>query len=216
MFKEKYLSLLHKQRDLLFEYENLFEEVELSEHPELINFLLLLDRRKRVYVENRCPLRESENDSTQLLTKPGDRSSGLRELRDFTRESESLIIIDPYFFSGESKKAQIIADDVEKCTRAKQKFLKRVHVVYDPSSKTNAVKTSIERMFKDNGIFFSTATTEEVHDRVWISDRNRALVVGTSLNGIGNRAAFLLPLPDSDLNELLDFLDEKSLSRKES
>ncbi|TOB05723.1 hypothetical protein CGK13_21800, partial [Vibrio parahaemolyticus] len=84
------------------------------------------------------------------------------------------------------------------------------------SSKTNAVKTSIERMFKDNGIFFSTATTEEVHDRVWISDRNRALVVGTSLNGIGNRAAFLLPLPDSDLNELLDFLDEKSLSRKES
>ncbi|MCK8136718.1 hypothetical protein [Pseudoalteromonas sp. 2CM28B] len=216
MFKERYLSLLRKQRELMFEYENMLEEVDLFEHPELLNFPMLIDRHKRVYVENRCPLRESKNDSLQLLTKPGERNSGLKELRDFTRESESLIIIDPYFFSGESSKAQIIASDVEKCTRAKQRFLKRVHVVYDPSSQTKAVKKYIEEMFKNNSIYFSTSTTDEVHDRVWISDRNRALVVGTSLNGIGNRAAFLLPLPESDLNELLDFLDEKSLSRKES
>ena len=57
--------------------------------------------------------------------------------------------------------------------------------------------------------------TDTVHDRVWIADRKRGLVVGTSFNGLGSRAAFLLPLPDPDLVAVLEYLDEHSLSRAE-
>ena len=176
----------------------------------------MLANRRRVYVERSCPLSNSGSNQIHMLTKPGERSNGLKELRDFTRESESLIIVDPYFFSGKKTNAEKITDDLERCTRAKQKSLKRVHVIFDSSSETQSVRKCITNMFKSNGVHLSMATTDEVHDRVWVSDRERALVVGTSLNGIGNRAAFLLPLPDTDLNELLDFLDNNSLSRQES
>lgn len=214
MNKEQYLSLLRKQRELMAEYERLLEDASIEEMDHLINFPIF-DRR-RVYVERRCPLQKPDNGYMQLLTKPGERTPGLKELRDFTRESKSLIIVDPYFFSGKKESAGEIAKDLEKCTRAKQKHLERVHVVFDSYNETKAVRKSIEEMFKSNSVYMSVSSTGEIHDRVWVSDRERALVVGTSLNGIGNRAAFLLPLPENDLNELLDFLDEKSLSREGS
>ena len=215
MNKELYLSFLRKQRELTHEYERLIEESSVGDIEEFIHFPILVNRR-RIYVERSCPLSDSGSNRLDMLTKPGDRSHGLRELRDFTRESESLIIVDPYFFSGEKANAEKITEDLERCTRAKQTTLKRVHVIFDSESETKNVKKCITNMFKSNGVHLSTASTDQVHDRVWISDRERALVVGTSLNGIGNRAAFLLPLPDTDLHELLDFLDNKSLSRQES
>ena len=216
--QDEYRDILRRQRELNRAYEALLERQEspaegstlLPPHPWRPD--------RVVYVNRRCALERSDDGSLHLITLPGQRSIGLKELRDFTVDVESLIIVDPYAFSGSSDRAEEIAEDFKRTARAGGKWLKRVHFVYDPSTKstTKAVKAAISKVFKESNIQMSTRKSSEMHDRVWIADRKRALVVGTSFNGIGGRAAFLLPLPEPDLQALLEFLDEKSLSRAEA
>ncbi len=47
-------------------------------------------------------------------------------------------------------------------------------------------------------------TTEKFHDRFWIIDRTKGLVIGTSLNGIGNQYALFDKLQDKDTKYLLN------------
>lgn len=46
-------------------------------------------------------------------------------------------------------------------------------------------------------------TTKKFHDRFWIADRTKGLVIGTSLNGIGNKYALFDKLQDKDTKYLL-------------
>lgn len=126
------------------------------------------------------------------------------------------MIIDPYIFSVEKEQAERFAKDLMESARVGGQWLEQIHFVHDPRHTRSGIKGCIEQRLKKKRIRMTDKPTTEIHDRVWIADRQRAIVVGTSLNGIGKRAAFLLPLPDCDLNALLDFLDQKALSRASS
>src|ERR1700722_19282861 len=47
----------------------------------------------------------------EMLVGPQGRTEGLKELRDFSRGKEKLIICDPYIFSGRTRDAAAIATD---------------------------------------------------------------------------------------------------------
>lgn len=168
-------------------------------------------------IENICPIfqnfKHGQQDILQLITLPGDRNKGIKELSQFTKDTKKLMIIDPYFFSGSKGTATAIANDFKKSARIGSKSLKSIHIIYDDKNCTKKIANSISDLVKDSNVKLTTATTNTIHDRIWISDRNNALIVGTSLNGIGNKAAFLIPLPHKDLTDLLNFLDDKNLSR---
>lgn len=49
--------------------------------------------------------------------------------------------------------------------------------------------------------------SDDFHDRFWISKKKKGFVVGTSLNGIGNKICLIDMLDESDVNELLKLLN---------
>lgn len=49
------------------------------------------------------------------------------------------------------------------------------------------------------GIKLKVLRTENFHDRFWIADRARGVVIGASLNGIGRRIFFIDQLRDADV-----------------
>ncbi len=168
-------------------------------------------------VERICPIFSGLNyerqDIFQLLTLPNERSKGIKELSQFTKDTEKLMIIDPYFYSGPKGAAISIANDFKKCARIGGTSLKSIHIIYDDKNFSNSIKNSISQLAEENKVTLTTATTNNIHDRIWISDRSSALLVGTSLNGLGTRAAFLIKLPHNDLINLLKYLDDNKLSR---
>ncbi len=206
--RKRYHNLISKHRELLREYLELTENIDVDELPF---FPLHPFERPVVIRERKCPL-ENKGDFLEMLVARGARQDAIREIRDFAKDVENLIIVDPYIFSGESSEADHIAEEFEKSTRMTSSSLKKIHIIHSDTV-TKKVKNSIMKKCKTNNIQLTMKETDEIHDRIWVADRARGLVVGTSLNGLGNKAAFLLPLPEDDLKDLLDFLDKRELSR---
>ena len=209
-----YREVLQRYNELMRDYEMFLSQLE---EADLENYWLpaIIPHRSMLYIERRCEF-ASDGEVLRFLSVPGQRDIGLKELRDFTREAKSLMIIDPYIFSVEKEQAERFAKDLMESARVGGQWLEQIHFVHDPRHTRSGIKGCIEQRLKKKRIRMTDKPTTEIHDRVWIADRKRAIVVGTSLNGIGKRAAFLLPLPDCDLNALLDFLDQKALSRASS
>ena len=214
--REQYTSLLRRQRELSREYDALLDRLaeegtEAQFPPPGIGW-----SSRTVYLERRCALERDADGNMHLVTFPGQRAIGLKELRDFTDQTEDLIVVDPYVFSGTRGSAPDVAEEFKRAARVGGKSLKRVHFIYDTGHTTHAVRSEIEALCAKNKVRMTEHSTDTIHDRVWIADRTRGLVVGTSFNGLGSRAAFLLPLPDPDLAAVLEYLDTHSLSRAEA
>ena len=214
--REEYKSIIRRQRELSREYDNLLDRI-IEEGTETEFPPPTMDWPSRtIYIERRCALERDAHGNMNLVTLPGQRSVGLKELRDFTHQAEDLIVVDPYVFSGIRGSATSVAEDFKKAARVGGKSLKRIHVICDTANTTAAIRNEILVLCAKHNVKMTVRHTEAIHDRVWIADRARGLVVGTSFNGLGSRAAFLLPLPDPDLKAVLDYLDSQSLSRAEA
>ena len=214
--REDYKLLLSRQRELSREYDALLDRLaeectEVHLPPLRIGF-----PPRTVYINRRCLLERDADNKMHLVTLPDQRAIGLKELRDFTDKTEDLIVVDPYVFSAPQQNASAIAEEFKRAARVGGKSLKRVHFIFDPARVTKAVRSKIKKLCEEHKVRMTEHGTDTVHDRVWIADRKRGLVVGTSFNGLGSRAAFLLPLPDPDLVAVLEYLDEHSLSRAEA
>ncbi|WP_340401073.1 hypothetical protein [Paenibacillus sp. FSL H8-0079] len=201
IFRDEYdhriLVALHELRDLIERLEN--------------------NQRKEVL----CPLVGESGDSNPLhaviaetfdKSKKEARNEGLKEIRDFTREAESLIIIDPYMYGGEASKSREYVDEFARVSRIKARHMKRIHIIYSSNhGKTKKIMDDIKDLARENDCILTDYDTDKIHDRVWIADRKRAIVVGTSLGGIGNRLSFILELPKYDLSALIEYLNDKNL-----
>jgi hypothetical protein len=207
---EELRHLVRRHIELLNEYEEFLER-----NPEHPHFPFLPVRYDPVVIERACPLERDPGGFLEMLVAPGNRQQGLHNIREETRGCRKLIILDPYIFSGPSARAADIASDLEEALFSRRKSIESVHIVYSdkPGDRTGAVRDAVLSMFQKHKTFVSEVRSSTLHDRVWIFDRTSALVVGTSLNGIGNRLAFILPLPSEDLLHLLIYLDDNGLSR---
>ena len=177
---KEYKDLLRRHRELLIEYEKILENFP---NDENLSEILPTYPMFPLIIERRCAFAEHESSYIGFFMGPGERNIGLKELRDFTKDAKDLIIVDPYIFSGPRSVADEVAQDLVKSARIDGKKLKRIHIVYDQSNVTNAVKKSITNKIEANSVHLTIAHSEILHDRVWIADRARALAVGTSLNG---------------------------------
>lgn len=190
--------------DTLSELRNLIERVESNQRNEIL-----------------CPLAEKRGDSNTLhavIAETLDKSTkearneGLKEIRDFTRGAESLVIIDPYMYGGEASKSRVYIDEFAKVSRIKAGHMKRIHIIYSSEhGKTKRIIDGIKDLAGEYDCILTDYDTKEIHDRVWIADRRRAIVVGTSLGGIGNRLSFILELPKYDLSALIEYLNDKNI-----
>jgi hypothetical protein len=165
-----------------------------------------------------CRFTSEEAGVMKLLVAPGMGRLGVKHLRDFTNGAERVTVIDPYFFRCGLRQVSEAVERIADATCLKKNALKVLHVVHLPERGGNqgagerALLHAVKDLAGKSHIRFSHKASRDVHDRVWVADGKRAVAVGTSLNGLGTRAAFILELPDDDLRELQGFLRERGLS----
>lgn len=122
-------------------------------------------------------------------------------LRQLQPTPNELVIVDHYFFAR-SKDAPL-ADLVDELWAGIVEHVSSIIVVAkrdsDPAL-VSVVKAKAEARKK--GVAFAHMPSEEFHDRFWIVDRAKGLLVGTSVNGLGKKYAVADYLDDADVAEL--------------
>ena len=91
------------------------------------------------------------------------------------------------------------------------KTIKVIELYVKPKKRDAEVAAGFTKLCKDREIKLTCRKTDELHDRVWIVDSIRAYVIGASFNGLGNKCAFILELPEEDRR---NFIKEVGLLRE--
>lgn len=112
--------------------------------------------------------------------------------------AKRLIIIDPYFFSKSSK-----VDVDQLFSRLLGKVSSNLEdICFITNGRKNEAKNDILSVI-DRAITVHHVTTDEFHDRYWIDpDSNKGIVMGTSLNGLGNKISLIDRLREEDVVEI--------------
>lgn len=120
-----------------------------------------------------------------------------------------LLVIDPYFYSANSS-----AKSHELFTRLISPLypnLKDIFVISNNPSGPTCVAMHSELRAK--GVQVTDRKSNQFHDRFWINpDNKKGLVIGTSLNGIGNKIALVDHLNNQDVSTLLNLAKAEGVS----
>lgn len=119
---------------------------------------------------------------------------------------DELIIIDPYFFAP-----NIDASYVTRLCNIITPFLSRLQNLkivtashsraYSPSSKA-LIMSGLSNL--SSSLNVNHSQSNELHDRFWISNkREKGILTGTSLNGIGRKYAVIDYLQDIDVKDIV-------------
>ena len=124
--------------------------------------------------------------------------------------ADDLIITDPYLFTSSRKRDShdYAASVVGMIAPALVKDL-RITAIVSPSQNDDTVRMAVLDKLHAQGLDLDITVVEshDFHDRFWIADRARGLVVGTSLNKIGSRIFFVDELSKSDVAAVLAEVD---------
>jgi hypothetical protein len=121
-----------------------------------------------------CPFFALGKDGlVHMLVGPGDRASGLRELRDFTAGAKRLVIVDRYFFAADRSDAEQYASELRKTARFDE--VQDIHVVHDDRCVTKAVLSAVKATAKASGVRPTLRSTDKVHFEVLVSAQTERL-----------------------------------------
>jgi hypothetical protein len=123
-----------------------------------------------------------------------------------------IIIIDPFFFSVTSAELIGYLKTLKDILGTSIPEISRIRFITKPNYDKN-VKIAITEMLVmlNPNLQVITSTTKEFHDRIWIIDRNKAMFIGTSLNGIGKKYALTDYVNSQDVITIIDELNKLSL-----
>ncbi|MFT8550368.1 MAG: hypothetical protein ABF739_04665 [Acetobacter okinawensis] len=146
------------------------------------------------------------------ITSPSmeiDQIEGIfRKFVDNIDISSDLLVIDPYFFA--SKNPDNDYDLFLRCLSPVPQELKKITIIHNGKIEENALdifKSKITSIKPDVEVIDRTCSI--IHDRFWINTINKkGIVVGTSLNGIGKKVSIVDNLSHSDVNSILEELDQ--------
>ncbi|WP_078551317.1 coiled-coil domain-containing protein [Bacillus alkalicellulosilyticus] len=137
-----------------------------------------------------------------------ERKSGLEQLKKIVGRAKELIVIDPYFYKGgfsEIENEEYISNIIDIINPSN---ITRLHIITNKRHISESIREELKSLY---GTKISESFTNNIHDRIWIIDHHNACLVGTSLNGIGSKLAFILPLPYKDLESLKKELKDSKL-----
>ena len=174
-----------------------------------------LDQKVDALLERPAPscrmASEEGNNVLQLMTGIGTtaRTDAINYLHSGFSGAKQLVICDPYFLLSNSKASK--ADYLAGVDVVIPKTVKAIELYVKPRKRDAEVADGFTKLCQDRGIKLTCRKTDELHDRVWIVDSTRAFVVGASFNGLGNKCAFILELPEEDRR---NFIKEVGLLRE--
>lgn len=193
-FRLQTLTKLIDYHDLSLEKEkHLLEAIE-----KLQNYIKYAD------------LLDQKDQDVKLLIPRGTRGRGLNFITNFVNTSKELIIIDPYFFAGKEKRLNHYINEIKRAINFQN--LESLIIIYDDSKDNSDYKTAIIEMAQHNDCHLKLQSTSLIHDRIWIKDKQEAILVGSSFGGVGKRRlSFIVDLPNEDLKALLEYLSDNNL-----
>ncbi len=159
-----------------------------------------------------CRMASEEGSNVlQLMTGVGvaARKEAIDYMLDGFSGAKQLVICDPYFLLSNNKNSKI--DYLAGIDAVIPKTVKTIELYVKPRKRDAEVASGFTKLCQDRGIKLTCRKTDELHDRVWIVDSTRAFVVGASFNGLGNKCAFILELPEQDRR---NFIKEVGLLRE--
>jgi hypothetical protein len=174
-----------------------------------------LDQKVDALLERPAPscrmASEEGNNVMQFMTGVGTaaRTEAIDYMRSGFSGAKQLVICDPYFLLSNSRTSK--ADYLAGVDVVVPKTVKAIELYVKPRKRDAEVAAGFTKLCQDRGIKLTCRKTEELHDRVWIVDSTRAFVVGASFNGLGNKCAFILELPEEDRR---NFIKEVGLLRE--
>jgi len=214
-FRERLIAHLEEEISLLREADFPISELYRREAYFLKDLYMLRDLQEQIHQLSKrvheiadrraiCALsdKSEEHDGViRFLTGlPGKAKQEKKYLERQLHGAEKLTITDPYFFSwsgpnkifeNESKYTNFILQLVPKTVQ-------RLEIFHLPGPNSRIFR-KFEKMIKSRKVNSRYVETNEIHDRVFIKDGCDAVLLGTSLGGYGNKLAFILPIPEEDL-----------------
>jgi hypothetical protein len=124
--------------------------------------------------------------------------------------STELIITDPYLFArSRSRDSERYAQSVGRMMSPALTTGLHIIAVVDPRQTDPQVRTAVETELqsREPGLTITVLESMDFHDRFWLADRTRGLIVGASLNKIGGKIFFVDELSDSDVAAVLAELE---------
>ncbi|WP_341953635.1 hypothetical protein [Salinibacterium sp. TMP30] len=121
-----------------------------------------------------------------------------------------LVITDPFLFTkSRSRDRWAYAASVGSMIAPALARGLHITAIVKPSENDAKVRAAVEAVLYGRGqeLTISVVESEDFHDRFWIADRARGLVIGTSLNKIGRRIFFVDELSEADVAAVLDEVD---------
>ncbi len=160
---------------------------------------------------------EEGNNVVQLMTGVGvaARTEAIDYLHDGFSGAKQLVICDSYFLLSNNKNSK--TEYLAGINAVIPKTVKTIELYVKPRKRDAEVAAGFNKLCKDRDIKLTCRKTDELHDRVWIVDSTRAFVVGASFNGLGNKCAFILELPEQDRRNFIKevgFLRERTTRSK--
>jgi hypothetical protein len=131
--------------------------------------------------------------------------------QDFLRAipvQDELIIVDPYLLSHTSDPGAYAALFVD-ILRPFHSDLRSIRAVVHPNHTSVATRSELSLAITSAApnCTFSDKPSSDYHDRFWISaGRERGILTGTSLNGLGRRYALIDHLQSQDVQDIVDSL----------
>jgi hypothetical protein len=122
-------------------------------------------------------------------------------LLEISERPRELLIVDPYFFHDNDNPAY--PDRVDAVWAGVVESVDRVDVIarQTPAALTAAIEAKARA--RNARVTFNVHRSNEFHDRFWIVDRQRGILVGTSVNGLGNKYAVADYLNEVDVRDIV-------------
>lgn len=132
--------------------------------------------------------------------------------------TSDLMIIDPYLFPPRPKLgAEGYAAFLTNLVAPILEPGANLSCVVNSSSNSqieDAVRLGLSELV--SGVTMNVQRSDDFHDRFWISDRTRGVVVGASLNGLGSKLFLVDELKASDVAAILEALNETTINPLET
>jgi len=125
--------------------------------------------------------------------------------------AQSVTIVDPYFFATRNVLTypSIVADVLAPAASVVSKITFVRDKTKDMAGLFGAVSAALKSL--NNSLTMSDHTTGDFHDRFWLVDGTRGLVLGTSLNGVGNRVCLIDYLSQTDVAAIVQELAARGI-----
>lgn len=126
---------------------------------------------------------------------------------------KELIIIDPYFFAARPKNPNYVTV-LEQILDKYISIIEDLIIVANSYNVDTTIKNLIESTLKSKKSTLNIIHKQhnDYHDRYWISGaREKGIVMGTSLNSLGNKVALLDRLNTSDVRDIVSELKNDSI-----